>query len=97
MKHKHTKCRVILFLMEKFYDFSLREGSLMVVSGPTMCGKSTFVHALLNDKHMFSKAPARVYWFYGQATEELKLKKFIFYRKGYLTPLIIFLPTVLLY
>jgi hypothetical protein len=61
--------------MEKYYDFSLREGSSMVVSGPTMCGKSTFVHALLNDKHMFSRPPERVYWFYGQATEELKLKK----------------------
>ncbi len=42
--------------MEKHFDFSLREGSSMVVSGPTMCGKSTFVHALLNDKHMFSLA-----------------------------------------
>src|SRR5271156_4080637 len=70
---------VILFLMEKFYDFSLREGSSMVVSGPTMCGKSTFVYALLNDKHMFSKAPERVYWFYGQVTEELKLNN-----KGYI-------------
>jgi len=73
---------VILFLMEKFYDFSLREGSSMVVSGPTMCGKSTFVHALLNDKHMFSRAPERVYWFYGQATEELKLKKGYILQEG---------------
>ena len=47
----------------------------MVVSGPTMCGKSTFVHALLNDKHMFSRAPERIYWFYGQATEDLKARK----------------------
>jgi hypothetical protein len=61
--------------MDKFYDLSLREGSSMVVSGPTMCGKSTFVHALLNDKQMFSRAPERVYWFYGQATEELKCIK----------------------
>ena len=60
--------------MEKHFDFSLREGSSMVVSGPTMCGKSTFVHALLNDKHMFSRPPERVYWFYGQATDELKCK-----------------------
>src|SRR5438477_276203 len=61
--------------MDQYYDFSLREGSSMVVSGPTMCGKSTFVHALLNDKHMFSRPPERVYWFYGQVTDNLKATK----------------------
>ena len=60
--------------MEKFFDFTLKEGSSMVVSGPTMCGKSTFVHALLNDGHMFSRPPERVYWFYGQVTDDLKAK-----------------------
>jgi hypothetical protein len=60
--------------MEKYFDFTLREGSSMVVSGPTMCGKSTFVHALLNDEHIFGKPPGKVYWFYGQVTEDLKSK-----------------------
>ena len=63
--------------MDKFYDFTLQEGSSMVVSGPTRSGKSTFVHALLNDKSMFSIPPERVYWFYGQATDDLKAKDYI--------------------
>ena len=49
----------------------------MVVSGPTMCSKSTFVHALLKDKLMFSTPPDRVYWFYGQGTDALKDKDYI--------------------
>lgn len=63
--------------MDKYYDFTFREGSSMVVSGPTMSGKSTFVHALLRDKHMFSRPPDKVYWFYGQVTEDLKDKGYI--------------------
>ena len=49
----------------------------MVVSGPTVCGKSTFVHALLNDRSIFSSPPERVYWFYGQSTDDLKTKDYI--------------------
>ena len=49
----------------------------MVVSGPTMCGKSTFVHGLLGDKQIFSTPPDRVYWFYGQVTDDLKDKDYI--------------------
>lgn len=63
--------------MEKCFDFSLKEGSSMMVSGPTMCGKSTFVHALLKDKSIFSRPPERVYWFYGQATDDLNDKDYI--------------------
>jgi hypothetical protein len=63
--------------MEKSFDFSLQNGSSMLVSGPTMCGKSTFVHALLKDKLMFSTPPDRVYWFYGQATNDLNGKDYI--------------------
>src|SRR5271156_2915167 len=63
--------------MEKFYDFTLKDGSSMVVSGPTMCGKSTFVHALLKDKSIFSNSPERVYWFYGQVTDDLKNKDYV--------------------
>jgi hypothetical protein len=63
--------------MDKPFDFTLKEGSSMVVSGPTMCGKSTFVHALLANKQIFSSPPDRVYWFYGQATDDLKDKNYI--------------------
>ncbi len=54
----------------------------MVVSGPTMCGKSTFVHSLLNDLSIFSRPPGRVYWFYGQATDELKSRKDYILQEG---------------
>ena len=63
--------------MDKAFDFSLKDGSSMVVSGPTMCGKSTFVHALLNDFQIFSTQPERIYWFYGQSTDVLKSKNYI--------------------
>lgn len=63
--------------MDKTYDFTLKEGSSMVVSGPTMSGKSTFVHALLKDKSIFNVPPERVYWFYGQTTDVLNGKDYI--------------------
>src|SRR5271156_4462259 len=63
--------------MNKSFDFTLKKGSSMVVSGPTMCGKSTFVHSLLKDKSIFSNPPERVYWFYGQVTDDLKNKDYI--------------------
>jgi energy-coupling factor transporter ATP-binding protein EcfA2 len=53
------------------HDFTLKDGSSMLVCGPTMSGKSTFIHALLKDKRIFKTKPKRVYWFYGQATSEL--------------------------
>ena len=37
----------------------------MVVSEPTMSGKSTFVHNVLHDKDIFSSPPGTVYWFHG--------------------------------
>src|SRR5271156_2825886 len=63
--------------MDKSFDFTLKDGSSMVVSRPTMSGKTTFVHALLNDKAMFSNPPGRVYWYYGQVTDDLKRKDYI--------------------
>src|SRR5271167_1802315 len=42
-----------------------------------MCGKSTFVHALFSDKQIFRNPPERVYWFYGQVTDDLKTKGYI--------------------
>jgi hypothetical protein len=63
--------------MDTPFDFTLKDGSSMLISGPTMCGKSTFVHSLLTDKQIFSKPPQRVYWFYGQITDDLKNKDYI--------------------
>ena len=74
--------RIDYFKMDKCYDFSLKEGSSMLVCGPTMSGKSTFVHALLNDRRIFSKTPSLVYWFYGQATDELKSKQGYILKQG---------------
>ena len=68
--------------MEKCYDFTLKEGSSMLVCGPTMSGKSTFVHALLNDRRIFRKTPGLVYWFHGQATDELKAKQGYIFKQG---------------
>src|SRR5438552_13078114 len=56
--------------MEKYFDFSLKSSSSMLVSGPTMAGKSTFVHNLLKDKSIFDKTPSAVYWYYGRESIE---------------------------
>lgn len=58
-------------------DFTLKEGSSMVISGPTMCGKSTFVHSLLSNNNIFNSIPRRIYWFYGQVTNDLKNKDYV--------------------
>ena len=64
--------------MDKYFDFSLKGGSSMLVCGPTMAGKSTFVHDLLKDKSIFDKPPASVYWYYGgESTEGLKGRGYI--------------------
>lgn len=51
--------------MEESFDFTLKSGSSMLVCGPTMAGKSTFVHSLLQNKQIFDKPPNAIYWFYG--------------------------------
>src|SRR5213596_2814306 len=56
--------------MDNIFDFTLKEGSSMLVCGPTMAGKSTFVHNLLKEKSMFDKPPAAVYWYYGGESAE---------------------------
>lgn len=44
----------------------------MLLAGPTESGKSTFVKALLKYKDdMFETPPKRVYWFFGQHTDDL--------------------------
>src|SRR5579864_1373790 len=64
--------------MTKCFDFTLKEGSSMLVSGPTMAGKSTFVHALLKEKNIFQKPPSNVYWYHGgQSDIELMDKGYI--------------------
>ena len=49
----------------------------MIVSGPTMCGKSTFVHSMLADKQLFSAPVVRVYWYFGQEADVLLGKDYI--------------------
>ena len=51
--------------MDVCFDFRLKAGSSMLVCGPTMAGKSTFVHNLLRDTSIFEKTPCGVYWYYG--------------------------------
>ena len=68
--------------MDKCFNFSLKEGSSMLVCGPTKSGKSTFVHALLSDRRIFNKRPERVYRFHGQETEELKYKEGYVIKEG---------------
>ena len=64
--------------MDVCFDFRLKAGSSMLVCGPTMAGKSTFVHALLKDVSIFEKAPCAVYWFYGgESAEGLEGKGYI--------------------
>ena len=44
----------------------------MLLAGPTESGKSTFVKALLAHKDLlFETVPKKVYWFYGQHTDDL--------------------------
>ena len=63
--------------MAKAFDFTLKDGSSMIVSGPTMCGKSTFVHSMLADKQLFSVPVVRVYWYFGQETDVLLGKGYV--------------------
>jgi hypothetical protein len=56
--------------MDKYFDFTLKAGSSMLVCGPTMAGKSTFVHNLLKNKDIFDHPPTAVYWYHGGETDE---------------------------
>jgi len=49
----------------------------MLVCGPTMAGKSTFVHKLLSTK-IFNMQPEAIYWYYGgESSEGLEGKGYI--------------------
>ena len=64
-KHVVTIENNYFLVMDDYFDFTLKGGSSMLVCGPTMAGKSTFVHNLLKDRSIFDKPPAAVYWYYG--------------------------------
>ena len=54
----------------------------MLVSGPTMAGKSTFVHSLLKDKTIFDNPPKNVYWYHGGESDEGLVNKGYIVRQG---------------
>jgi hypothetical protein len=59
------------------FNFCLKSGSSMLVCGPTMAGKSTFVHQLLASK-IFDIPISNVYWYYGgESAEGLEGKGYI--------------------
>jgi hypothetical protein len=48
------------------YDFRLENDSSMIISGPSKCGKTTFVIDLIRRKDRLFRHPIRnVYWFHG--------------------------------
>jgi len=51
------------------FDFTVKGGSSMPVCGPTMAGKSTFVHQLLAT-NIFDKPPSNIFWYYGGESSE---------------------------
>ena len=62
----------------KSYDFKLKNGSSMLVCGPTQSGKSTFVNGLLQQhEYIFETKPTNIYWFFGQFNNELSTKPYI--------------------
>ena len=69
--------------MDTCFNFSLKPESSMLVCGPTMSGKSTFVHNLLKDRMMiFATPPREIYWYYdGESTHGLEGRGYIL-RKG---------------
>jgi energy-coupling factor transporter ATP-binding protein EcfA2 len=57
--------------MFKKHDFTLKNGSTMLIAGPTESGKSTFVRGLLRNLDLFEVPPRKIYWFYGQHNDSL--------------------------
>ena len=51
----------------------------MLVSGPTMSGKSTFVHDLIksSSSDIFETQPKEIYWYYDQYNPDLYGKSYI--------------------
>ena len=46
-------------------DLRLKLPFTMLVSGPTSCGKTTFVSKILENRYeIYNKSPGKVYWFY---------------------------------
>lgn len=48
----------------------------MVVAGPSMCGKTTLVKAMLkNRKQVFDPCPSKIYWFYAMESSVTKARE----------------------
>lgn len=57
------------------YDFRLENNSSMICSGPSKCGKSSFVTQMIEKKDVLFKHPIRqVWWYYGVRSEETHQK-----------------------
>ena len=54
-----------------FADFRLKNESSMLLCGPTQCGKSTLLHKILADEHLFHHKLEKIYWFYRQLNDDL--------------------------
>ena len=66
-------------LEESRYDFRLETDSTMLVSGPSKCGKTTFVINLIELKETIFKQPIQhVWWFYGVENDSInRLKRMV--------------------
>lgn len=52
--------------MGETFDVRFRHNASMILSGPSMSGKTTFILKLLQHKHLiFDVPPKKVYWYYG--------------------------------
>ena len=53
------------------YDFRLKNESSLLICGPTQCGKSTLLNQMLADENLFHHKFKKIYWYYGQVTDDL--------------------------
>lgn len=61
--------------MTQTYDVRLKLGSVLMVCGPSQCGKSEFVNDLLKQYNIiFNPTPALIRWHYGEVLPTHRLK-----------------------
>lgn len=61
--------------MSQTYDVRLKLGSVMMVCGPSQCGKTVFVNNLLQQYDtIFNPPPKHIIWHYGEIIPEHRLK-----------------------
>ena len=75
----HAYWKRLSFIMTEtekgIIDFRLENDSSMLVSGPSKCGKTTFVIELLENRERLFRSPTRhVWWFYGVDSPEVHNK-----------------------